>query len=71
MFLVRWFLKLFFRVGRARWIVSSGNDPGFKIFGVPIYYYKWDDVFLFDNEMHCRVAQKHEITIKGAKHGRY
>lgn len=62
-----WIMQLFVRfilwLGRARWIIDGDGLPGFRIFGVVVSYYKWDDSFIVDRtgDEDWRLAEKREI----------
>jgi len=55
------------KLGKFRWIVSDEGDPGFRVFGVEVYYYKWSDTPLVykcdEASPRYRLACKQEIAL--------
>lgn len=59
-------IHILLKAGGFRWIVSAEDDPGFRVFGVEVYYYKWDDeplVYIDSAGPKYRLACKWEITL--------
>jgi len=48
--------------GKARWIIDEDGDPGIRIFGINIIYYKWDDLFIVSKLSRFRSSGEREIT---------
>lgn len=70
MVILKWIVKWFLRLGRARWVVDSDGDAGFVVFGLMVVCHKWSDAFLvytpkdLDDEKLCyRSIRKRELRI--------
>jgi hypothetical protein len=70
----KWIMEFVLQLGRARWIIDNEGDPGFRIFGICVTYYKWDDTFIVRlpkeaEEAGIRLAEKRELHIASSEMG--
>jgi hypothetical protein len=68
--MIKKIVSLLFKIGKAKWIVEldgqgTAISPGFIIFGIRVFYYKWNDIFLIDDTLEYRIAQKRELFLNG------
>jgi len=67
--MLSWIMKVFLKLGKARWIVDSDGEVGFVVFGVVVVSHKWSDSFLVfnrrkldDEKLSYREIEKREIS---------
>ena len=62
-YLLKLFVKLTVKLGRARWIVDYDGDAGFRIFGVNVICHKWADSFICCTDGGYRLIEKRELKV--------
>lgn len=60
---MKYLIRFFLWLGRARWVVDTDGDMGLRVFGVNIISYKWPDTFVYPDDV--RLIPKRGMSLSG------